>query len=158
MELWLPIEDYENYSISTIGNIRNNSTNLILKQTLNNCGYRIVTLINNKIKKNKYVHRLIAQTFIINATNYKLVDHIDQNRSNNNIDNLRWVDYSINGKNAKIPKNNTSGIIGVSIEKGKYRAVWSENCKKKTKSFNNLDDAIAHRKLMEEQHNYSILR
>lgn len=50
--------------------------------------------------KNMLVHRLVAQTFIPNPCDFKEVDHIDGNKDNNCVTNLRWVDRSLNMKNA----------------------------------------------------------
>lgn len=59
------------------------------------------------------IHRLVAMTFIPNLENKPCIDHIDNNRLNNNVDNLRWCTYSENGMNKIKQRNNTSGIVGV---------------------------------------------
>ena len=53
----------------------------------------------------KYVHRLIAETFIDNPHNYTEVDHLDRNKLNNCVDNLRWCDVKTNRQNRGICKN-----------------------------------------------------
>ena len=60
------------------------------------CGkYRLI-----KYKgKNYSVHRLVAETFLENPNNYPTVDHIDRNRNNNNVSNLRWASYSMQLRN-----------------------------------------------------------
>ena len=55
-------------------------------------GYSVVMLC----KKLYYVHRLIAQTFIKNENNFPLVDHIDRNKRNNHVENLRWATSKMN--------------------------------------------------------------
>ncbi len=62
--------------------------------------------------KSYLVHRLVAQTFIPNPMNYPEVDHIDGNKSNNHVSNLRWVDRSTNMKNAY-----TNGALDDSLSK-----------------------------------------
>jgi hypothetical protein len=57
--------------------------------------------------KTYYLHRVIAIQFIPNPNNYKEVDHIDKNKSNFHIENLRWVSHSENGKNRKSNKGIT---------------------------------------------------
>ena len=55
-------------------------------------GYEFVLIERYDGKKvNKYIHRLVAEAFILNAENKKEVDHIDCNRSNNHLSNLRWA-------------------------------------------------------------------
>ena len=55
----------------------------ILTDKFNKQGYKIVLLWNNGISKGFLVHRLIAMTFIENPNNYPIVNHIDENKSNN---------------------------------------------------------------------------
>ena len=69
---------------------------LILKEKTNRFGYKFVGLSNEKGRKNKMIHRLVAETFIDNPKNYKEVNHIDGNKSNNRIDNLEWCDRKHN--------------------------------------------------------------
>lgn len=60
-------------------------------------GYYQIRLDN----KTKYVHRIVAETFIPNPDNKPFVDHIDRNRSNNSVENLRWVTSTENNNNKK---------------------------------------------------------
>ena len=74
---------------------------MIIKQRTNKGGYKAVNLyLNGKMKTYK-VHRLVALTFIANPDNKPCVDHIDGNRTNNNVNNLRWVTNSENQMNRK---------------------------------------------------------
>jgi hypothetical protein len=90
MEEWKLIEGYENYEVSSHGRVRNNKTGLILKPAYNNCGYIHVSIINTN-KTTRMVHRLVALAFIPNPENKIQIDHIDNDKTNNNISNLRWV-------------------------------------------------------------------
>ena len=94
----------EDYEISDIYpyNIRNKKTNKILKESINNKGYYTVHL--NGITHDK--HRLVAKQFINNPNNLSCVDHINHNRTDNRISNLRWISYSENNKN----KTSNNGI------------------------------------------------
>lgn len=69
----------------------NNKGRRILKQSDNN-GYKTVT-INGKTN---YVHRLVALTFIPNPNNYPCINHKDENKSNNNVENLEWCIHEYN--------------------------------------------------------------
>jgi hypothetical protein len=88
IEVWKQIEDYENYEVSSLGNIRNVKTGRILKQS-NQGGYYSVGL--SKIKTKTFsVHQLVAKTFIPNPENKLQVNHKDKNGLNNIVNNLEW--------------------------------------------------------------------
>lgn len=117
MEEFRIIEDYSNYSVSNFGNVKNNHTSKILKKHTNTDGYFTVILCKNGKWKQFRVHRLIALAFIPNPQTKPLIDHIDNDRSNNNINNLRWCDSQENQWNRQLSSNNTSGFKGVSFYK-----------------------------------------
>ena len=94
-EVWMPINDYDNYEISSLGNVRNSNTYRILKLT-NKGGYIFTGLSKNSIIKSYSVHRLVALAFIDNPENKPQVNHKDKNRSNNNVSNLEWSTASEN--------------------------------------------------------------
>jgi len=91
-EIWKEISGFSNYEASNLGNLKNKTTKKQLKPTTNKAGYVCTSIINDKKEtKAMKVHRLIALTFIENPENKKTVNHIDHNRSNNNITNLEWA-------------------------------------------------------------------
>lgn len=97
----LCIEGIQNiYEINRLGQIRNKELNKYPKGSINNVGYHVISL---KIEKNSYktfsIHKLVAITFLPNPNNFPIVDHIDRNRKNNTVTNLRWSNYSDNNKN-----------------------------------------------------------
>jgi hypothetical protein len=67
--------------------------------------------------------------FIPNPDNLSDVDHINQDRLDNRLENLRWVTHKDNGRNRGMSKNNTSGYEGVSFYKTQniWRALWVDN-------------------------------
>ena len=94
-EVWMSINNYDNYEVSTLGNVRNSNTGRILKQTCRG-GYLTVGLCKNSIIKTYSVHRLVALAFIDNPKNKPQVNHKDKNRGNNNVSNLEWSTASEN--------------------------------------------------------------
>ena len=127
------IDDYDNYEISNLGNFRNTDTNRNLKPGKNNRGYLYVNLYKDGIHKNFYIHRLVALYFIPNPENLPCIDHIDRNKTNNSITNLRWISSSNNNRNRPKFKNSLSKYMGVCFDKarGKYRAQIQINNKNK---------------------------
>ena len=139
-EIWKKI-DNENYSISNLGKIRNDITGRFLKGTLHNKGYLQVNLDG----KYYYIHRLIAIAFIPNPDNKLFVDHINNIRDDNRIENLRWATKTENNQNSKMPINNTSGFKGVSWYKNNNKwlaQIYIDGKKIYLGSFNNIEDAI----------------
>lgn len=90
MEEWLVIKDFPNYSISNLGNIKNNKKNRIMKLTIKG-GYYTVSLTNDICKKTFKVHRLVGSAFIENPDNKPTVNHKDKNKCNNKLSNLEWM-------------------------------------------------------------------
>ena len=90
MNMWKEIKDFPNYSVSDSGEVKNNKTRKILKKALNQDGYEIVQLWNNGKGTMKRIHRLVLEAFKpIENANYE-VNHLDRDRTNNNLNNLEW--------------------------------------------------------------------
>lgn len=100
MEKWTTIQEASNYEVSTYGNIRNKTTQKILKGRLTKSGYLQVSLKIDETNKfsNRYIHRLVAIYWIDNPEDKREVNHKDGNKENNNINNLEWVTSSENQK------------------------------------------------------------
>ena len=113
-EKWALIKDWEDYSISTYGRIKNNNTNKIKSTFLNNSGYSCVQLYKNGTMKHFLVHRLVAEAFIPNPNNLSDVNHKNEDKSNNCIYNLEWISHQ---KNCQYGNRNIK-----SIKKKKIRA------------------------------------
>ena len=84
------IGDYKVYEDGTIVSVKGRKEK-ILKPRLHNNGYYKICLRINNVAKDWLVHRLVATLFIPNPDNLPQVDHIDGNKANNAISNLRWV-------------------------------------------------------------------
>lgn len=134
MEVWKDILDYEGiYQISNFGRVRSldryvsNDPNgkgkrliegKILIPSDNGHGYKYVSLTEKQKRKRCYVHRLVAEAFIPNPKNYDQINHKDENKRNNNVNNLEWcnsqynIDYSFSREVIQIDRN-TNEIVGV---------------------------------------------
>lgn len=108
-EIWKDIEGYEGlYQVSSLGRVRGldrySGSKFIRGQLLrgakSNRGYLCVLLWNNKKKKKYSVHRLVAEAFIPNPFLKPCVDHIDTDKTNNTVMNLRWVTHQENMLNS----------------------------------------------------------
>lgn len=91
---WRKINGFENYSVSNKGDVRNDRTGRILKQRVGTSGYYQIMMGRKTVPQ--YTHRLVAMAFIPNPDQKPQVDHIDGNKLNNNLENLRWVTISEN--------------------------------------------------------------
>ena len=121
MEEYRTVNDFEDYEVSNYGNVRKVSTGEELRQSVYKEYLRVYLFKNwgryDMVQNTIDVHRLVALTFIPNPFNKRIVDHIDRDKRNNHIDNLRWATHSENGINRSAPKNNKSTKTGVSYNK-----------------------------------------
>lgn len=95
-EIWKTIDN--RYSISSLGRVKSNYANKerILKPFKDQRGYLMVNLHMISINKTISVHRLVALAFIPNPNNLPEVNHKDENKENNCVDNLEWCDTKYN--------------------------------------------------------------
>lgn len=142
--IWMPINGYDNYMISICGQVRNAKTKRILIPRISKNGYYRINLCKNNEMKTFNIHQLVAKTFIPNIRNDGFVDHINGEKLDNTISNLRWCSCQQNQFNRKLNKDNTSGIKGVSWDSQKKK--WKAQIQLNNKNINiglydNLDDA-----------------
>lgn len=114
MEIWKDISEYDGlYKVSNLGRVKSLGNDKkrkekILKPIKYNCGYLIVGLSKQGKRKLYLVHRLVAEAFIDNPNNFRELNHIDEDKTNNCVSNLEWCDrkYNINygTRNEKISK------------------------------------------------------
>ena len=96
-EIW---KEFENYYVSSLGRIRHKEKNNLLKPSIT-CGYYKVRLSNNGLVKDYMIHQLVYQIFKGNYDKSKyVIDHIDGNKLNNDINNLRLLTNSENANAA----------------------------------------------------------
>lgn len=121
IKLNMEVKGYPNYLIYPDGKVKNIKTNRILKHKKE--VYDRVRLQNEDGVKLKCIHRLIAEHYIPNPENKPEVDHIDRNKKNNSIENLRWTTKSENCRNKSKQVNNTSGHKNIYWDRNRKR--WS---------------------------------
>lgn len=94
---WIKIKRNKNYSVNEKGEVRNDRTGRLKSPFLNKANkYFTVDLYGGNKSQKVPVHRLVAEAFIPNPEGKPTVDHIDGNRQNNDVSNLRWATYSEN--------------------------------------------------------------
>lgn len=126
VEMWKDIFGYEGkYMISTFGNVKNVKRNKSLKPAIDSKGYLNVKLYTNSTQSKVYkVHRLVASTFLLNLENKPQINHKDENRQNNHIDNLEWCTNKYNCNYGNHSKNLSKSILQFDKE-GNYIRKWS---------------------------------
>ena len=134
IEVWQDIDGYENkYQISNYGRIRSVKKNIILKPMLATNGYLIICLWKDGKQKKHLIHRLVAKHFVDNPCNYPEVNHKDEDKTNNRIDNLEWCNHLYNMNygevkekisNAKINNPNISKVVYQYSKDGSLIQMW----------------------------------
>ena len=119
-EIWKDVVGYEGfYMVSNLGNVKRikckkHHDGKLLKPQKGR-SYLLVGLSKNGIQTSQRVHRLVAEAFIENPNNYPVINHINQNKHDNRVENLEWCTYKYNndyGKPIK-PKKIVKNHIGV---------------------------------------------
>jgi len=108
-EVWKDVAGYEGlYQVSNKGNVKSLERMVpyahgmrtifekVMKPELNADGYLRLKLVKDGVRKNKKIHRLVAEAFIPNSEAKQCINHIDGNKMNNSVENLEWVSYSEN--------------------------------------------------------------
>ena len=120
MEIWKDIDGFPDYKVSNLGKVKSLKWNKerILKDRPDGCGYYQVILLLDGKEYSKKVHKLVAIAFVQNEDpdGKSLVDHIDRCVTNNNVNNLRWVNHSENRLNSK---QTILPMYGITMYKGK---------------------------------------
>lgn len=114
-EEWRDIVGYEGlYKVSNFGNVYSVRSDKRLKHSKNRGGYLFVVLCTDGKQKQFKVHRLVAISFLTNPDNKPQVNHIDEDKTNNRLDNLEWVTAKENtnygSRNKKAAKSNSKNI------------------------------------------------
>ena len=118
------IKGYDNYQIDREGNIWSKKRKKFMKPCLNSGGYLKICLCKEGKEQRFSIHRLLALQFFDNPDNLPQVDHRNQDKLDNNLENLRWVTKSQNQRN----KNCIKGYCWDKCNK-KYKARYGLNNK-----------------------------
>lgn len=120
-EQFKEIVDFPNYEVSNQGNVRRIGSSINRKTQEQYKGYIVISIKGSmNIRKTVKIHRLVAIAFIPNPDfdKFNMINHIDGDKSNNNVENLEWCDNSMNQKHAfthnlqtNIGSNNPRSII-----------------------------------------------
>jgi hypothetical protein len=136
----LPHPEYTKYLISRDGQCYSTYFKRWLKPDVNSCGYDRYHVNGKK----RFAHRLVAQTYIPNYNELKCIDHIDRDKKNNKVENLRWINHSNNSLNRPACKNNKLGIKNISYMTRDNVYIFNKCVVGKTicKRFKTLEEAV----------------
>lgn len=122
-EEWRPLVGYEGlYEVSNRGNMkslnyRRTGKEGILKAVKDKDGYLRVQLWKDGKRKMYAVHRLVAQAFLPNPNNLPIINHKDENKQNNKVENLEWCNISYNniynGRAKKVAEKLSKPVIAI---------------------------------------------
>jgi hypothetical protein len=115
MEEYKTIEGYSKYEVSNFGNVRNFKTHRILTPKRNSTGFMLVNLYKDYESKSFTIHKLVCETFLEKPIIDKcVIIHIDGNKLNNHVSNLKYGDYrDLRRKMIKPPKVIKTKVIDV---------------------------------------------
>jgi predicted XRE-type DNA-binding protein len=111
-EEWRDINKYKGiYQVSNLGRVKSLPRNRVKKERFlsyrpNNRGYNRINLTKNNKSKDFLIHRLVAEAFIPNINNFDTVDHIDNDKNNNCVDNLQWMNGICNWRKNNVGEDN----------------------------------------------------
>ena len=90
IETFVKIDGFDNYEVSNLGKVRNMKSGRVLKPKPHKDGYLRHGLYKNNKQKTLLLHRIVATAFIDNPEAKPQVNHIDENKTNNDLSNLEW--------------------------------------------------------------------
>lgn len=111
-EIWKDIKNYEGlYQVSNLGRVKSlyYREKILIPQKSKN-GYLRVNLSKNGVVKKENIHKLVAQAFISNIDNLSQINHKNENKEDNNVNNLEWCDSKYNMNYGSRPKKNRKRV------------------------------------------------
>ena len=122
-EVWKDIKGYEgHYQVSDKGRVKSVKfgKERILKPVRDTKGYLAVQLCKNGEIKRCFVHRLVAQTFIQNPNNLPHINHKDEDKTNNSVQNLEWCDSKYNNNygthNQRVAEKRSKPVLQYTLD------------------------------------------
>jgi len=152
-EVWKSVEGFPNYEVSNLGRVKSlnyhrENREQILKPIIKN-KYLVIMLYSQDMKKKtKRVHCLVALAFIPNIENKPTVDHINRNKLDNRVENLRWAtrsEQSLNKDNYHLGTNTGEPYISFDQKQNLFRVQKRIQGIDHRKYFHILEEAIQFR-------------
>lgn len=123
-EIWKTIEGYPDYMVSSMGRVKSLwfGKEKFMKLRKDKDGYLLVNFHKDKKQTTHKIHRLVATHFIYNPENKPCIDHINTDRTDNRVENLRWVDCKENNNNPLTKRHISNGKYGKNRGKDHYKS------------------------------------
>lgn len=128
MKEWFDIPGYEGlYQIRRDGTVRNAKSLKVLTGNVNSHGYIVMSLSRGGKKKDCKLHRLLALTFMPNTSDFDCINHKDENKLNNSLENLEWCTKGQNNRHAReiLGVDMTAKPVCQSTMAGDFVALWA---------------------------------
>lgn len=126
-EEWKIIDEFPVYMISNYGRVYSIRSKMILKPIIDSYGYSVVKLSIHCHHKHRKIHRLVAEAFIPNPNNYDQVNHKNEIKTDNRVENLEWCDVKYNSnygtRNERIKKTKNAN----KTNNGRSISMYDEN-------------------------------
>lgn len=164
-EIWKDVVGYETlYQVSNLGRIKRLQKEYtdtyksgrhrvlperLLSPSVNKNGYVLVDLHNEQGRVRKYVHRIVAEAFISNPDNLPCVNHKDENKANNQLENLEWCDYYYNNNYGTTRKR----MVDTRRANGTYDNISQETRNKISTALSGKPKSLTHRENMRGHNN-----
>lgn len=129
-EIWKNIKNYDNYQVSNLGNVKNINYHREhrtenLKLIPSKSGYLRTALCKDGKSKMFLVHRLVAEAFIPNPDNLSCINHKDENKLNNTVENLEWCTYTYNLNYGE--RNSRASLSNINNPKRSIKIICTDN-------------------------------
>jgi len=138
------VKNFPDYEISEDGIVFNTKTSRLISPQLRPNGYVAVWLRNEDGRRLCSLHKILIESFVENEDNLPCVDHIDRNKQNNKLENLRYSSYLDNSRNRPRTKNNKLGKHITNSNPPYYRVIITNKGKRVyDKNFNKKHYSIS---------------